>query len=122
VRMFGMVFSMVVVSGIILYVLADLSENIDHILKNKVPTGIIVELYKYMALQIFYDISPVMVLVTTLVTFSLLSRTNEITACKALGMSLYRISLPAVLTALLISVFCAFLESEILPASNERVA
>jgi len=122
VRMFGMVFSMVVVSGIILYVLADLSENIDHILKNKVPTGIIVELYKYMALQIFYDISPVMVLVTTLLTFSLLSRTNEVTACKALGMSVYRLAVPAIATALLIAVFCGFLESEVLPASNERVA
>mgnify|MGYP006208818229 CR=1 FL=1 len=44
--------------------------------------------------------SPIIVLVTTLMTFSLLARTNEITACKALGMSLYRLSLPALATAL----------------------
>lgn len=122
VRLFGFVFFLVLLSGLSLYILGDLSENIDDILKNKIANAMVIDYYKYMALQIFYEISPIVVLVTTLVTFSLLSRTNEITACKALGMSLYRLALPAVLTALLIAVFCAFLESEILPASNERVA
>jgi LPS export ABC transporter permease LptG/LPS export ABC transporter permease LptF len=122
VRLFLFVFMLVLVSGLSLYILGDLSESIDDILKNKVANSMVVEYYKYMSLQIFYEISPIIVLVTTLVTFSLLSRTNEITACKALGMSLYRIALPAVLTALLITLFCGFLESEILPASNERVA
>jgi LPS export ABC transporter permease LptG len=122
VRTFLSVFLLVVLSGLLLYILADLSENIDQILKNKIPAAMVVDLYKYMSLQIFYDIAPVIVLVTTLLTFSLLSRSNEITACKALGMSIYRIALPAVAVALLIAVFCGFLESEVLPASNERVA
>ncbi len=122
VRNFLFVFSLVVLSGLLLYVLADLNENIDMILKNKIHLSVIVDLYKYMSLQIFYDIAPVIVLVTTLLTFSLLSRTNEVTACKALGMSIYRIALPAILTALVIAIFCGFLESEVLPASNERVA
>jgi LPS export ABC transporter permease LptG len=122
VRNFLFIFALVVLSGLLLYILADISENVDQILKNKIPAGVIVALYKYMSLQIFYDISPVIVLVTTLLTFSLLARTNEITACKALGMSIYRIALPAMATALLISIFCGFLESEVLPASNERVA
>lgn len=121
-RNFLFVFSLVVLSGLLLYILADLNENIDQILKNKIPLSVIVDLYKYMSMQIFYDIAPVLVLVTTLLTFSLLSRTNEITACKALGMSIYRIALPAILTALVIAIFCGFLESEVLPASNERVA
>ncbi|HZF07512.1 MAG TPA: LPS export ABC transporter permease LptF [Thermoanaerobaculia bacterium] len=122
VRLFLFVFLLVLVSGLSLYILGDLSENIDDILKNKITNSMVVDYYKYMALQIFYEISPIVVLVTTLVTFSLLSRTNEVTACKALGMSLYRLALPAVLTALLITLFCGFLESEVLPASNERVA
>jgi lipopolysaccharide export system permease protein len=122
VRLFLFVFTLVLVSGLSLYILGDLSENIDDILKNKIANSMVVDYYKYMALQIFYEIAPIVVLVTTLVTFSLLSRTNEITACKALGMSLYRLALPAILTALLITIFCGFLESEILPASNERVA
>ena len=70
----------------------------------------------------FYDIAPIVVLVTTLMTFSLLARTNEITACKALGMSLYRLALPALAAALLVTLFCGYLESSVLPASNEKVA
>jgi LPS export ABC transporter permease LptF/LPS export ABC transporter permease LptG len=122
VRLFCQVFVLVVLSGLSLYILADLSETIDEILKNKVSNGTVINYYKYLSLQIFYDIAPVVVLVTTLITFSLLSRTNEVTASKALGLSVYRMALPAVVTALLIAGFCAYLETEILPASNERVA
>ncbi len=122
VRNFLFVFALVVVSALTLYILADLSSNAELILKNRIPTSVVVDLYKYMSLQIFYDIAPVIVLVTTLLTFSLLARSNEVTAAKALGMSIYRLALPAMATALLIAVFCGFLESEVLPASNERVA
>ena len=122
VRLFSWVFLLVVLSGLSLFIIFDLSENIDEILKNKVGTGLVLSYYKYLSLQMFYEIAPIVVLVTTLMTFSLLARTNEITACKALGMSLYRLSLPALATALLVTVFCGYLESSVLPASNEKVA
>ncbi len=122
VRLFTLVFGLVVASGISLFVIFDLSENIDDILKNKAGASVILNYYKYLSLQMFYDIAPIIVLVTTLMTFSLLARTNEITACKALGMSLYRLALPALAAALLVSGFCGYLESSVLPASNEKVA
>jgi LPS export ABC transporter permease LptG/LPS export ABC transporter permease LptF len=121
-RLFSWVFVLVVLSGLSLFIIFDLSENIDEILKNKVATGLVLSYYKYLSLQMFYEIAPILVLVTTLLTFSLLARTNEITACKALGMSLYRLALPALGAALLITLFCGYLESSILPASNEKVA
>jgi LPS export ABC transporter permease LptF/LPS export ABC transporter permease LptG len=122
VRLFTKIFLLVVMSGISLFMIFDLSENIDDILKNKVGAGIVLNYYKYLSLQMFYDIAPIIVLVTTLMTFSLLARTNEITACKALGMSLYRLALPALATALLVTSFSGYLESSVLPASNEKVA
>lgn len=121
-RLFSRVFLLVVLSGLSLFIIFDLSENIDEILKNKVAIGIVLNYYKYLSLQMFYEIAPILVLVATLMTFSLLVRTNEITACKALGMSLYRISLPALAAALLVTFFCGYLESSVLPASNEKVA
>ncbi len=121
-RQFAWVFLLVVLSGVSLYVILDLLETTDEILKNEVPRGMVFDYYKYMSLQIFYEIAPILVLVTTLITFSLLSRTSEVTACKALGVSLYRLSLPALAWALLIVVLAVFLQSEVLPASNERVA
>jgi LPS export ABC transporter permease LptG len=84
--------------------------------------GVLLEYYSYLSLQIFFDIAPILVLVTTLVAFALLSRTNEITAAKALGVSLYRLALPVVATAALVAGICVLLQAEVLPASNQRVA
>jgi LPS export ABC transporter permease LptG/LPS export ABC transporter permease LptF len=122
VRLFTVVFLLVVLSGVSLFIIFDLAETMDEILKNKVSNSVVFDYYKYSSLQMFYEIAPVVVLVTTLMTFSLLARTNEITACKALGLSLYRLSLPAVVTALLLTMFSAYLQTSVLPASNERVA
>ncbi len=122
VRMFSLVFALVCMSGLSLFIIFDLSDTIDEILKNKVASGIVLRYYEYLSLQMFYDIAPIVVLVTTLMTFSLLARKNEITAAKALGVSLYRLALPALAAALLVTAFCAYLESEVLPASNEKVA
>jgi len=122
VRSFAFVFFLVLLSGVSIYVLADLSENVDDILKYHVARGVVLNYYKYLSLQIFYDIAPILVLVTTLITFSLLSRTNEITACKALGVSLYRLALPALAAAAVVAVLAGYLEASVLPASNQRVA
>jgi LPS export ABC transporter permease LptF/LPS export ABC transporter permease LptG len=122
VRLFSLVFLLVVLSGVSLFVVFDLGETIDEIFKNHVPKLLVFNYYKYASLQMFYEIAPVVVLVTTLMTFSLLSRTNEVTACRALGVSLYRLALPALAAALLVSLFCTYLETEVLPASNEKVA
>ncbi len=120
--LFALVFGLVVMSGVSIFVIFDLSETIDEILKNKVPSSLVLNYYKYTSLQMFYDIAPIVVLVTTLMTFSLLARTNEITACKALGMSLYRLALPAIVASMMVTVFCGYLESFVLPASNAKVA
>lgn len=122
VRMFSVVFSLVVASGVSVFIIFDLIENTDEILKNKVGAGLVLNYYKYLSLQMFYEIAPIIVLVTTLMTFSLLARTNEITACKSLGLSLYRLSLPALAASLLVTLFCGYLETSVLPASNEKVA
>jgi LPS export ABC transporter permease LptG/LPS export ABC transporter permease LptF len=113
---------LVLLSGVVLYIIADLSERIDDIFKNDVPQLVVVDYYRYLSLQIIYEISPIAVLTTTLVVFGLLSKTNEVTAAKSLGVSLYRIALPAVFASMLIAILAGFLQTTVLPASNERVA
>ena len=121
--LFGRVFLLVLFSGVTLFVIFDLTERLDDIIKNKVPAAIVIKYYKYLSIQIVYQISPIVVLVTTLMTFALLSRTSEIVACKALGISLYRLSVPAVVAAAMITGFAGYLESaKVLAAANEKVA
>lgn len=122
VRQFAFVFLLVAVSGLSIYVIADLSETIEDVIKNRVAQEVVVAYYRFLVLQIFYDLAPVLVLVTTLITFSLLARSNEITALKALGVSLFRLAVPAVAAAGAIVLLSAYLQSEVLPASNSRVA
>src|SRR6185436_14397750 len=121
-RLFGRVFVVVVAAGLVLYILTDFTDNLDDLLKHKPGFGVLLEYYSYLSLQVFFEIAPILVLVTTLVTFALLSRTNEITSAKALGVSLYRLALPAVACAGLVAGLCVLLQVEVLPASNQRVA
>jgi LPS export ABC transporter permease LptG len=121
-RIFARVFLLVVLSGITLFIIADFTDNIDQLLRNKPGIAVLLEYYSYLSLQVFFEIAPILVLVTTLVTFALMSRTNEITASKALGISLYRLAVPAMVAALLIASICVLLQAEVLPASNQRVA
>ncbi len=122
IRRFSTILLLVFVSGLVLYVVADLGENIDDILRHEVPRSVVLKYYKYLSLQIVYDISPIVVLVTTLLTFSILARANELTAFKALGVSLFRLALPAIAVTCLVVVGNVYLQSEVLPASNQKVA
>lgn len=121
-KTFGWIAVLVTLSVLSIYIVSDLSDNIDDMLKNHVRTSVVVDYYKYLSLQIVYDMAPVVVLVTTLITYSLLSRRNEVTACRALGISLYRLSVPAVVAAAAIAAGSVYLQSEVLPASNEQVS
>ena len=65
---------------------------------------------------------PMAVLVAVLYAFSRLAAENEITAMKAGGLSLYRVSLPVVGTTVLLSVFSFGIEGYVMPFSNQRAS
>ncbi|MBP9144052.1 MAG: LptF/LptG family permease [Thermoanaerobaculia bacterium] len=120
-RRLGEVLALVWISAIAISSIADLTGNIDDILKNQPPARIVLQYYKYQSLQTAYDIAPIAVLIATLITFSLLSRTSEVIALRSLGMSLHRVALPAVAGAAGVAMLCAFLQLQVLPASNQKV-
>ncbi len=120
--LFAKVFLFVQLSLVTVAIVADLTDRVDDMLQNQVGAEVIGDYYKYQALQIFYDVAPIAVLLTTLVCFGLLSRSNEVVAAKALGVSLYRLAVPAALAALLVSGLTTGLAASVLPASNQKVA
>ena len=61
------------------------------------------------------------VLVSTLVTFGIMSKNNEITAIKSGGVSLFRVAMPIVFIAVVISVLSYLMLDFVLPYSNQRV-
>ncbi len=121
-RMFLQVFALVTISGMVIYVVADFTQKAAEVLENEVASGLVTDYYKYLVLQIYYEITPITVLLTTLVAFALLSRSNEVMAIKASGVSLYRLAVPAVIAAALVVASTALLQATVLPASNQKVA
>jgi LPS export ABC transporter permease LptG len=79
------------------------------------------EYIRYRIPEFIHYILPVAALATTLLSLGLLTKFNEITAMKACGISLYRITLPVVLMAVLVSFLSFYLQENILPNSNKKV-
>ena len=53
--------------------------------------------------RLIYDLTPVAVLTAVLVTFGVLTKHNEVTAFKACGISVYRLTAPVLLAGLFLS-------------------
>ncbi len=116
------VFVLVLLSVTVVYIIADLTEKMDDMAKNGIAGRIVLRYYTYLSLQIFNQVAPIVVLLTSLITFSLLSRTNEVTAAKALGTSLYRLTLPTVVACLLVAITSLVLQERILPSVNVKIS
>lgn len=121
----GQFFRVLIVAQLVcltIYIIADLSDKADELFEQSVAFDVVLTYYQYKVFAILYQIAPVIMLISTLFTFGLLSRSNEITAFKAAGVSLYRMSLPVVLAAILLSALAGVFQSEVLAASNARLA
>ena len=118
--LFTRIFCLVVLSGLTLYVVANFADTVDDILENDISSSTVVDYYKFMSFRIFNQLAPIVVLLTTLISFGVLSKANEVTAAKAVGMSLYRLAAPVVVAAALLVGLNALLESSVLPYSNAK--
>ena len=118
--LFGRIFFLVVLAGLTLYVVANFADTVDDVLENQISSSVVVDYYKFMSFRIFNQLAPIVVLLTTLISFGVLSRANEVTAAKAVGMSLYRLAAPVIVAAALLVGLNALLESSVLPYSNAK--
>lgn len=69
--------------------------------------------------EIAYQILPISTLMGTLISLGLLSRSNELVAIQANGISLFRISIPLLLIALLISIGTFVMGDRLMPVSSQ---
>ena len=122
VREYLKVFSLTLSSLILIYVVILFFQKVDNIIKNKAPFYLIFEYLLYKVPEFTFQWTlPYSVLLATLLTLGMFSRHSEITAMKAGGVSLYRITFPLFSIALLLSLF-SFLGNEYLvPSTNQKV-
>jgi LPS export ABC transporter permease LptF/LPS export ABC transporter permease LptG len=120
-RLFLSYLALILIAFCSLYLLVEFMELFDDLQQNRVKGVVMVNYLFFFAPTVIQLITPVGFLVATLTTLGVLSRRNEITAMKAGGISLYRVTLPIVIVALLGSACLFGLGDFVLPFTN-RVA
>ncbi|NWG02971.1 MAG: LPS export ABC transporter permease LptG [Syntrophaceae bacterium] len=115
------VFSLSLSSLILIYMIVLFFQKIDVFIKHQAPFHLIFLYLLYKTPEVIFQWTlPYGVLLATLLTLGTLSRHSEITAMKAGGVSLYRITFPLFFIALFIGL-CSFLGNEYLvPEANQE--
>ncbi|HEX7159111.1 MAG TPA: LPS export ABC transporter permease LptG [Edaphobacter sp.] len=113
-------FALVLFSFSTLFLIFTFFELIGDIIRNRTPLVTVGDYLINLIPYILYNVTPLVALVAVLVTFGSLSRTSEITAMKATGVSLYRIVAPVLVTTLLIAGGLFAFDELYLPAANRR--
>lgn len=95
-------------------------EILGDVAKNRIPLVTVGEYLLNVLPAMIYLMTPLSVLLGVLITFGLLQKGNEITAMKATGVSIYRIVLPVLVIAAVLSVALFFFDQVYLPQTNKR--
>ena len=97
-----------------------LFELLGDILRNQVPATVVAEYLLNVTPYLLYNVAPLVMLLAVLVTFGLMQRSNEITAIKATGTSIYRIVTPIIVAAAVLAAGLFFADQFYLPHTNKR--
>jgi len=117
---FVLVFLLSIGAFNVIYLVIDFFESVKKFLEHDAPLGLILQYYLCKIPIITFQTLPLAVLLSTLVTLGLLSRHMEITAMKANGISLYRITRPIFLLAMLIAFITFFGNEYLVPYAYQR--
>jgi len=119
-RDFFLYLGMIVSAFLVLLLVFTLFELLGDILRNQTPAIVVVEYLLNVSPYLLYSVAPLIMLLAVLITFGLMNRSNEITAIKATGTSVYRIVAPVLAAAALLSAGLFFADQFYLPHTNKR--
>ena len=108
-------------SLLVLFLVFTYFELLSDIVKKKVPLLTQLEYLLHFVPSVLYQITPLAVLLTVLVMFGLMQKSNEITAMKATGVSIYRTVVPILVIATTLAGGLFVLDQWYLPYANKRV-
>jgi LPS export ABC transporter permease LptF/LPS export ABC transporter permease LptG len=78
-------------------------ELLSDVIKNHIPMSKMFTYLFFLSPRLIYQLTPVSVLTAVLVVFGVLTKNNEVTAFKACGVSMYRLTVPILAGGLLLS-------------------
>ena len=114
-------FGMLLASFVVMAQVFTFFELLGDILKHQVAMARVAEYLFFLTPKLLCDSTPVSVLVAVLVTFGVMSKSNEVTAFKATGVSLHRLAAPVLIASFILSLgLFAFDYYQVLPEANRR--
>jgi LPS export ABC transporter permease LptF/LPS export ABC transporter permease LptG len=119
-RDFAMYLGMILLSFILLTLVFTFFELLSDIVRNHIPMLMVGQYLLNVTPSMIYVMTPLSVLLAVLTTIGLLQKSNEITAMKATGTSIYRVIFPVFIIAAAISTGLFFFDQFYIPAANLR--
>jgi len=113
-------FVILLVSFVLMTQVYTFFELLSDIVKNNIAMSRVFTYLFFLTPQLIYDSAPISVLVAALITFGVLTKHNEITAFKASGISLYRLAIPVLGMALLLSGGLFAFDHYYVPDANRK--
>lgn len=105
-------------AGVLIYLIAELFENIDLMIDNKVPLITAISFFVHELPMIIIEILPLICLVAVQLTFSRLNRQNELVVFKVSGVNTMRTIAPILFFSLLLSIGALIFNETVVPISN----
>jgi len=119
-RKYAAIFTLVFLALLLISIIVTFFERIDNVYEHNKSISLLFRYIQFRIPEFTHYILPVAVLATTLLTLGLMTKSNEITAMKACGISVYRLILPVVFASGLVSLFSFALQERVLPSANKR--
>jgi LPS export ABC transporter permease LptF/LPS export ABC transporter permease LptG len=91
------------VSFVLMFHVFTFFELLSDVIKNHIPMSKVFTYLFFLSPRVIYSSTPVSVLTSVLVVFGVLTKNNEVTAFKACGVSMYRLTVPILAGGLLLS-------------------
>jgi LPS export ABC transporter permease LptG len=112
--------ALITASFMVLVLIFNFFELLSDIVRNRIPLVTVGEYLANVTPSWLYLFTPLCVLLAVLVTFGLMQKSNEMTAMKATGISIYRAVLPVLIISALLAGALFLMEESYLPYANKR--
>jgi len=89
------------------------------VVKNHIPMSHVIQYHVYLTPDLIYKTLPIAVLVSILATFGVMTKNNEVTAFKACGISVRRLSVPVLLMSGALSAILFAFDYSYIPQANQ---
>ncbi len=119
-RRFFSYFVLLMVAFVFLFEAFTFFELLDDIARHHAAFLTVVDYFGSLTPYLIYQLAPLAALVATLVTIGVMSKNNEIVACKASGISLYRLAGPVLLAGVVLASAMILVDDTYLPYANQR--